>query len=355
MAQPTDNHESIPSYTALALQCRVHAVNACPDTASARASINAALERIAAQVAASGQFIGPHLKLVVLPEYFLTSYPLGETIAGWRQRACVDPDGPEYERLGRIAQDSAVYLSGNLYETDPNFPQLYFQTSFIIDDTGNTVLRYRRLISMYGPTPHDVLDKYLDIYGADSLFPVAVTPLGRLAAVASEEILFPELSRTLVLNGAELLCHSSSEVASPALTPKQAAKLARAYENHTYIVSANSAGVTGIDLPNVSVDRGSKVIDYQGRVLAEAAGGESMVAYAEVHIDALRDYRRRPGMFNVLSRQRLGLFTETYRNEEVYPANTLLDENGDVLEPDRSHFRNTQDAVIRALLERGII
>ncbi len=355
MARQVEGQDTIPGYAALALQFTVHAVNGCPDTASARAAIDASLERVAAQVAASRQFIGPHLRLIVLPEYFLTGYPMGEGIAAWHRRACVEPHGPEYERLGRIAQDGRVYLSGNLYETDPNFPELYFQTSFIIDDSGNTRLRYRRLISMYGPTPHDVLDRYLDIYGPESLFPVAVTPLGRMAAVASEEILFPELCRALVLRGAELLCHSSSEVASPAMTPKNTAKLARAYENHAYVVSANTAGIRGIDLPNVSVDQGSKIVDYMGRVLAEAAGGESMAAYADVHMDALRDYRRRPGMFNVLTRQRLGLFADTYRNEVVYPANTLLDARGETIEPDRSHFRNTQDAVIRDLMERGLI
>ena len=334
MAQDSDQQPRLtPSYAALALQFTVQAVNRCADVASTRNLIAAALERVAAQVAASRQFIGEQLKLVVLPEYFLTSYPLGESIAAWRQRACIDPGGREYERLGRIAQDSGVYLSGNLYETDPNFRELYFQTSFIIDDVGNAILRYRRLISMFGPTPHDVLDRYLDIYGADSLFPVAATPLGRLAAVASEEILFPEVSRALVLRGAELLCHSSSEMASAKLTPKHAAKLARAYENHVYIVSANTAGITGIDLPNVSVDRGSMVVDYTGKVLAEAAGGETMAAYADIHIDALRDYRRRPGLFNVLTRQRLGLFSGIYADEAIYPANSLLDDDGKVIEP----------------------
>ena len=356
MAQDADQHPApTPSYAALALQFTVHAVNRCPDVTASRKHIDNALERVASHVAASRQFIGPQLKLVVLPEYFLTSYPQGETIAAWRRRACIDPGGREYERLGQIAQDSGVYLSGNLYETDPNFPELYFQTSFIIDDAGDAILRYRRLISMYGPTPHDVLDRYLDVYGADSLFPVAATPLGHLGAVASEEILFPEVSRALVLNGAELLCHSSSEIASPSQTPKHAAKLSRAYENHVYIVSANTAGITGIDLPNESVDRGSKLVDYAGRVLAEAAGGESMAAYADIHIDALRDYRRRPGLFNVLTRQRLGLFSGIYSDDAVYPANSLLDDDGKVIEPDRAHFADTQRGVIRALMERGVI
>lgn len=343
------------TYTALALQVSVNALNDCPDTPACRAHIDAGLERVARQVAGSKQFIGSHVRLVVLPEYFLTGYPVGETVPAWRERACVAPDGAEYARLGRIAQDNGVYLSGNLYETDPHFPELYFQSSFVLGDNGDRVLHYRRLVSMFAPTPHDVLDKYLDVYGPDGLFPVADTPLGRLATVASEEILFPEIVRALAFKGAEVVCHSSSEVAASTMTPKGVAKQARAYENHVYVVSANSAGVLGIDLPNQSVDGGSVIVDYEGRVLVESDTGESMAAHADIHIDALRGFRRRPGMFNLLSRQRLGLFADTYRDAAAYPANSLLGSDGRVRNPARSHFFETQAAVIAKLIERGII
>lgn len=343
------------SYAALALQVTCQGINQCPTVAEARASINASIKRTAKQVAASKQFIGPHLRLVVLPEYFLTSYPLGETIASWRERGCLAPDGAEYDALAKIAADNKVFLSGNVYETDPHFPELYFQASFILSDTGELVHRYRRLLSMFGATPHDVMDKYLDVYGPDSLFPVTDTEIGRLATVASEEILYPEITRAHALRGAEIICHSSSEIAQASMTPKNAAKLARAYENHAYVISANSAGIDGIDLPKYSVDQGSKIVDYHGHVVVEAATGESMAAYSDIHVDALREYRRRPGMFNTLTRQRLALFSNVYQDDAVYPANTLLREDGSVIEPDRSHFLGTQRAVIDKLIERDLI
>ena len=349
------SEKPVESYTALALQVRVRAIASCPDVGSCRGRINANLERVATRVAASRQFIGPDVALVVLPEYFLTGYPQGETSAAWRARACVAQDGREYERIGRIAQDNGVYLAGNLYELDAHWPALYFQTSFIADDAGDVVLRYRRLVSHFGPTPHDILDRYLDVYGPDSLFPVADTRLGRLAAVASEEILFPEITRALALRGAEVVCHSSSEVASPAVTPKNAAKLARAYENHVYVVSANTAGIVGIDLPNASVDGGSKIVDYEGRVLVEAATGESMAANADVHVESLRAYRRRPGLFNIFSRQRLDLFAGTYGGPGVWPANALMDDAGGVVVPERGHFDRSHAQVIRDLLDRGVL
>ena len=342
-------------YSALAIQITCQAVNACTGAEEARARIFSSIERVARQVSAAKAFIGPGLKLVVLPEYFLTSYPQGESIEYWRQIGCIDPDGPEHEALASIASQQGVYLSGNVYETDSHFPSLYFQTSFILGDTGNLLLRYRRLISMFAPTPYDVLDRYLAVCGEDSLFPVVDTPLGRMGTIASEEILFPELTRALALRGAEVICHSSSEISSPLLTPKNAAKVARAAENHLYLVSANSAGIAGIDLPNQSVDRGSKIVDYQGRVLAEASTGESITAHADVHLDALRAFRRRPGLFNVFSRQRLALIKPAFGDIEFYPANSMLADDGRVVTPERDHFLSTQQQVIDALAQRRVI
>ena len=64
--------------------------------------------------------------------------------------------GLEYEALSKIAQSYNIFLAGNAYELDPNFPGLYFQTCFVIDPSGEIILRYRRLNSMFAPTPHDV-------------------------------------------------------------------------------------------------------------------------------------------------------------------------------------------------------
>lgn len=348
---------TIESYVALALQAPCWAVNLCPTPEDARRRMLETIDYCGGLIRGSAGFIrtfsGDAARLVVLPEYFLTSFPLGESMESWIARGCVAADGPEYEALARIAQDNGIYLSGNLYETDPHFPDIYFQTSFILSDSGETILRYRRLVSMFAPTPHDILDRYLDVYGEEALFPVADTPLGRLACVASEEILYPEITRCLALRGAEVICHSSSEIASPLATPKNIAKQARAYENMLYVVSANSACIHGIPFPQDSTSGHSRVVDYKGHVLAEAATGESMCGNAEVDIESLRRARRRPAMTNMLARQRLDLFAATYA-QGVYPANNML-AAGDIRVPDRSHFMATQQAVIDGLVARGII
>ena len=299
--------KTITPYAALALQMRCHAVNDCATVDEARARMRVSIERCAGLIHGSRQFIktysGDDTRLVVLPEYFLTGYPRGEKAADWRARACLHPDGPEYELLGECARSNGIYLSGNAYEIDDNFPELHFQCSFIIAPSGELILRYRRQISMFAPTPHDVLERFLENYGADALYPVAETEIGRLACVASEEILFPEISTELARRGAEVICHSSSEQGSLQLTPKNIAKRARAFENQAYVVSANSAGIAGPGFPEDSTDGHSQVVDYRGKVLAEAAFGESMCGFAEVDIAALRRERGKTAMLNLPARR----------------------------------------------------
>jgi predicted amidohydrolase len=343
------------AYRALALQVACRAVNRCPDRAAARAQMSATLQRIGRHVGAAKGFHGQDVRLVVLPEYFLTGYPMAESIPEWADKAALAPDGPEYDALAGIASANDVFLSGNAYETDPAFPGIYFQASFVIAPTGATVLRYRRLVSMFAPTPHDVWERYLELYGLDGVFPVARTSIGRLAAVASEEILYPEIARALALRGAEVLVHSTSEIGSTRLTPKDVAKRARAIENLAYVVSANTGGFLESDLAEHSTDGMSKIVDYLGEVRVEAGFGESAVACAEIDLAALRRYRRRPGMGNLLARQRLELFAPIYAGDPVHPANTLLDADGQVVTPQRAQFAATQREVIDRLARLGLV
>lgn len=338
------------SYRAIALQVRCDAVNSAQSREEAMARVRSTIERLAGVIAASVAFVGPDTKLVVLPEYFLTGFPMGESIGAWREKACIEPEGEVYGMLGAAAQKCGIHLAGNAYETDKNFPGLYFQTSFIIAPNGDVALRYRRLNSMFAPTPHDVWEKYLDIYGLEGVFPVAETEIGRLACIASEEILYPEVARCLAMRGAEVFCHSSGEVFGMRNTPKDVAKLARAHENMAYVVSANSGGLAGIGIPENSTDGGSKIVNYNGVVVAETGQGEAMNAFAEIDLEALRRNRRRPGMGNILSRQRFELYAESYAKHSFYPADSLLGK-----EADRRHFAETQKAVIEKLQKDGII
>ncbi|WOK37946.1 nitrilase-related carbon-nitrogen hydrolase [Sphingomonas sp. C3-2] len=349
---------AIKPFAAVALQIAARSVERLSDRAEVSAQMLAMIDEIGVKIRASGVFIqqygGSPLRLVVLPEYFLTSYPGRISIPDFAEKAALDMDGPEYEAMGRIAQAQNLFLAGNAYERDPNFPGIYFQTCFVIGPSGDIVLRYRRLNSMFAPTPHDVWSQYLDVYGLEGVFPVARTEIGNIAAIASEEILYPEIARAHALRGAEIFVHSSSEIGSPLATPKQIAKRARAFENIAYVVSANTAGIEGSAMPLASADGNSVVIDYKGNPLAESNTGETFTAFADLDINALRTQRRKCGMTNFLARQRLELFAPVYAGQSPQPANSLI-ENGELKIPDRDHFLRVQEQVIERLAKDGVI
>lgn len=342
------------TYAALALQLAAQSVERCADRAEASAQMLRMIETVAAKLRSACVFIaqygGTPVRLAVLPEYLFTSYPGRISIPDFAAKAALDLDGPEHAALGRVAAQQTLYLAGNAYERDAHFPGLYFQTSFVIAPSGDVVLRYRRLNSMFAPTPHDVWSRYLDLYGLDGVFPVARTDIGNLAAIASEEILYPEIARAHALRGAEIFVHSSSEIGSPLVTPKAIARRARAFENIAYVVSANTAGITGTALPVASADGNSGIVDYKGQLLAESNAGETFTAFADIDLGALRAQRRKPGMTNQLARQRLELFADSYAGV-VQPANSLG--AGEI--PDRDHFLRVHESVIARLAKDGLI
>lgn len=338
------------AYRALALQTRLDTINAMPDAVSARELMHRTLDRVGAEVSAAATWIGRDLRLVVLPEYFLTGYAMGDPIEQWTEKAAIDPGGPEYERLGQIAKTHNLFLAGNAFERDENFPGLNFQCCFLVSPAGKVILRYRRLNSMYTPTPHDVWDKYLEIYGYEGVFPVAATEIGVVAPIASEEILYPEIARAFAMRGAEVFFHPTSQTNEHAIAAKDVCTVARAIENMACVVSANTGGIHGTALPCDSTNGGSKIVDHRGLVLSRSGFGETMTCSAEIDLDALRRFRTRPAMENLLARQRFDLFAEGYRTRQHYPSNTMM---GGI--PPRAHFIETQRAVIARLVETGVL
>ena len=349
---------SIAPYAAVAMQLTARSTERCADPAAARAQILAHIADIEGAIRTAAIFIeqyaGRPVKLAVLPEYLFTSYPGRIGIAEFAERVGFAADGPEYAALGGVAQRLGLHLAGNAYESDRHFPGFYFQTSFIVAPSGEVVLRYRRLLSMFAPSPHDVWDAYLDRYGIEGVFPVARTEIGTLACIASEEILYPEIARAFAFRGAEVLCHSSSEIGSPLATAKDVAKRARAWESMAYVVSANTAGISGTAMPLASADGNSQVVGPDGKVLAQSLSGETFTAFATLDIEALRNTRRTPAMTNSLARQRPSLFAPVYAAAAGQEGNAMIEE-GAAKVPERDAFRRMQERVIERLAKANAI
>ena len=161
--------------------------------------------------------------------------------------------------------------------------------------------------------PYEVHASPHDLPGyTEPLFPVADTPIGRIGCAICYDWLFPEVLRQLAANGAEVLVRVSAYMDPWGATEPMAwwtvVNRCRALENTAYVVAANQ-GASLAHYPPYSWPGGSQLIDFEGRVLAEASPGPGeRIVVATIDVDALRHERATRRGHNMLAHLR----TEAY-------------------------------------------
>ncbi len=261
--------------------------------------------------------------LVLMPEFVFTGGPRNNGVAEWLDKAGYSIPGPITAPFQDLARELGIYIGGNLFEVDPLWQGRYFNSSFLIAPTGEVILNFRRVNTATFPSPHDFMDQYVDHYGMEGTFPVVDTELGRIAMVACGEIAIPEVSRVLMMRGAEIILHPTNENYTPG---QEAAKVARAAENMAIVISANVAGAIGFSADGSEVGGRSRILDYRGQTLAyEESIEPSNAATAVIDMAALRAARADTSMSNLLLRTRWAMYRPFYQAIEVYPANQFAE------------------------------
>jgi len=261
-------------------------------------------------------------KLVVLPEFALQGPPHGLPVADWMEKAVYPIPGRITAPLQDLAKNRNIFIAGNQFESDPQWPGRFFNSCFLIDPNGEVILRFRRINTASWPSPHDFMDDYVGHHGWEGTFPVVDTELGRIGMIACGEIAVPEVARCLMMNGAEIILHPTNEDNNPA---QEAAKIARAAENMVYVVSANVAGGIGFSADGSVQGGRSRIIDFRGKTLSYREEADSNAAVtAMIDVEALRAARRDTGMGNNLLRARWEVYRPFYAEAAAYPANSFL-------------------------------
>ncbi len=261
---------------------------------------------------------GVQPKLVQLPEFFLTGFWPGRTIDEWLQVAIQIP-GDETDKLSQKAIEHDIYIAGNNYEVDPEWPGRYFHTSFLISPEGKVILKYRSLTVTSttfstASSPGDFITEYVKKYGEGSLFPVADTPLGKIAVTAGS-ILYPEPARCFVLNGAEVII--SCLTAGPRFMSREVGRV-RAWENTAYVGLGGAGKILGAEFPKTWSSGGAAVIDYKGRIVAQTESLDEAIIVGEVDINQLRVERARM-QNNHICTIRGSVYGKIYQNSDTWP------------------------------------
>ena len=156
-------------------------------------------------------------------------------------------------------------------------------------------------------SPHDI-----DGYNEDP-FPVADTELGKLGVATCYDWLFPETIREYAFRGVEVMIRISAYMdpwgATEPMDWWNLVNRTRALENMMYVVAANQ-GASMEHYPPFSWPGGSMVVDYDGRVLAQADPGPGeKVVVAPISPSTLRAERERRVGHDTVAHTRTGLYT----------------------------------------------
>lgn len=274
-----------------------------------RAGTDRMLEMIDAAVVGSRPFLP--MRLVVFPE-FAHAAPVYASVGALLEHLAVEIPNEHTERLHAKAREHGIYIqSGSMLERDPRWPGVVFNATCLIGPEG--ILYTYRKVNPWIPfevhaSPHDLPDYELP------LFPVADTPIGRIGCAICYDWLFPEVLRQLTANGAEVLVRVSAYMdpwgATEPMNWWTLINRARALENIAYVVAANQ-GASLRHYPPYSWPGGSQVVDFDGRLLAEASPGPGeRIVVATIDVGALRHERA----------TRLGHHMPSHLRTDAYPV-----------------------------------
>jgi predicted amidohydrolase len=285
-----------------------------------RANTDRILSLIDSAVAGSAAFLP--VRLVVFPE-FAHAAPVFQTVPELLKHLTVPIPNEHTARLVEKAREHDLYIqSGSMLEEDPRWPGVVFNTTCFIGP-GGVLARYRKVNTWI---PYEVHTSPHDLPGYDEpLFPVVDTPIGRVGCAVCYDWLFPEAIRQLAANGAEVMARVSAYMdpwgATEPMDWWTLINRTRAIENIAYVVAANQ-GASLKHYPPYSWPGGSQVVDFDGRLLANASPGPGeRIVVAPIDISALRHERDRRVGHHMLAHLR----TEAY---EVYQAPAFPSRSG---------------------------
>jgi nitrilase len=229
--------------------------------------------------------------LLVLPEAGLGGYlpSLGnandDEATKERRRANLPPafrvDGPEVARVAALAGEMTV-LFGLCEGADEGGREVRYNTAVAV--TGDGVLASHRKV-------HQPLGENLS-YDASDRFEAFASPVGRIGMLICYDKAFPEASRTLALDGAEIIAALSAWPGARTATVENLEEdrwkkrydlydCARALDNQVFWAASNQAGTFG----SLRFVANAKIVGPGGEVLA-ATGVAPGLATATVDVKA---------------------------------------------------------------------
>ncbi len=215
---------------------------------------------------------GVHADIMVLPELAFTGY-LFEDRYELRELAEELPDSHTVHRLSKLCKNNTFYLVAGFAERCKG--RLY-NSALVIGSSG-LLYCYRKLHLFNtekeyfdpGDTPLNVIE----IRGA------------KVGVMICFDWIFPEVARSLSLQGADVLCHPSNLVMSYG----QKAMLTRSLENSVYSVTANRMGKENRPRGELLFTGQSQIVGPKGEVVARSNSDEETIVVRDIDLSYARN------------------------------------------------------------------
>lgn len=232
--------------------------------------------------------INKKAKFVVLPEVFNYRGNLKEAF-----EFAENIPGHSTNFISQLAKKHKVWiLIGSMLETVGIGSDLPFNTSILINPSGNIVSKYRKM--------HLFDIKLFDKNGGKQILESSRNQAGKHPKLAKIEnvkvglsicydLRFPELYRYYSKSGAKIICIPSSFTKPTGEAHWHTLIKARAIENFAYVIAPNQAG-TGSG--GVKTYGHSLIVDPWGKILAEGSPNKEEVIFAELDFDYLEKIRK---------------------------------------------------------------
>ncbi len=209
------------------------------------------------------------VKLLVLPELFSTGYDLKERTGDFAE----DDEGPTMTFFKENAAKHGMVLTGTYIEKNPDGKP--FNTAPLVGPNG-LIGKHRKVY---------LWEEEKTLFAPGDRFDVWDTEIGKLGIMICYDADFPESSRALATQGAEILLFSTA--GTPAFDKFYSTFIAsRAFENSCFLIQSNRVGQEN-DLTYAGY---SKVVNPRGEILSDSKQEETLVV-AEIDLEDIKKTR----------------------------------------------------------------
>ncbi len=238
--------------------------------------------------------------LIVFPELITSGYELGVRFTEIAQRV----PGPTINLIAQRANEYGVFIAFGMV-TKEKVESVLYNSAILVGPDGELLDVYNK-IHLRGEERMAFREGFK--------LPVIPTEIGNIGLMIGYDLAFPEVSRSLALDGAEIICVMANWEAA-AVDEWKTYTRARAYENSVFIAAANRVG------EDVTLNFGgeSMIVGPRGQIHASLASetdpetGAPLegFAVARIDLDEVRKYReeyqfiqnRQPAVYKTLVRK----------------------------------------------------